>query len=113
MNADEYDVVSAALEIKDIATAEEAWLEGWRPKYEPPVAPPPPTDPEHAWVYEEGLEDGFKDYVAEWRRDLLDCTLDVEKRERALTLREHWNAVRAAPSTWHPADARRARKSKK
>ena len=42
MNAED-DPIWAALKINDIAIAEDAWFEGWRPKYQPPAAPPPPT----------------------------------------------------------------------
>src|SRR5438128_42396 len=95
MDTEEDDAISAALEINDIATAEEAWFEGWRPKYQPPSAPPLPTDVDHAWVYEEGLANGgFEDCVTVWRGHLLACTLDVEKRERDLAFREHMNADR-------------------
>ena len=58
------------------------------------LPPPPPADIDHAWVFEEGLDNGFEDYVTVWRGSLLACTLDVEKRTPALAFREHINAER-------------------
>lgn len=93
MNAED-DPIMAEAEFDEIARAERAYFDGWRPRYQPPAAPPPPTHPDHAWVYEGGAGDGFEDYVAEWRRGILGRTLDVEKRERELACRNHINAKR-------------------